>query len=67
MAGGRLKSLTDGGKSPEVRECSVCLRNSEEASTAQREQGTGQQKFKVEGSSKPAHEEHHESPGRGVK
>lgn len=50
MAGGYLKSRADRGKSPKVRECSVCLRNSKEASTAQREQGTGQQKFKVEGS-----------------
>lgn len=50
MAGGHLKSLTDRGKSPEVRECTVCLRNRKEAGTAQREQGTGQQKFRVEGS-----------------
>lgn len=62
MAGGHLKRLTDTGKSPEARECSVCLRNSTEASTTQREQ-------KVQGRAvtESDHEEHYEQPGRGVK
>lgn len=47
----RVKSPTDWGKKdPGVREGSVCLRNSEEATAAQREGGTEQQKFKLEGS-----------------